>query len=197
MKKRNKTVGSFVILPTCILAYYRRNFLLKKDYWQRLLWWCALDTTLITMNELRSQPSVQGSQYLPSANEVCEGYVFTRVCLSTGVSPGPYPGGRLGVWLGGAISRPIPRGEGWGVWPGGVSQPILRGEVGVWPGRCWGVWLGGGRYLGPGLGAGFQAQAWGCVSQHALRQTPTPPPPPSRQLLLWTVHILLECILVI
>ena len=39
---------------------------------------------------------------LPSANEVCEGYVFTGVCLSTG-------GG--GVCLGG-VSRSRPGGEG-------------------------------------------------------------------------------------
>ena len=51
---------------------------------------------------------------LPSANEVCEGYVFTRVCHSVprgGGSPGPYPGGRLAGW---SVSRPR--------WGGGVSQ---------------------------------------------------------------------------
>ena len=73
------------------------------------------------MNELGSQPSVQDSQYLPSANEVCEGYVLTRICLSTGSVSSPYPGG--GVWLGGAISRPIPRGKVGGSGRGGGSLP--------------------------------------------------------------------------
>ena len=51
---------------------------------------------------------------LPPANEVCEGYVFTRVCLSTGGegSPGPHPGGRL-------------RGLAWG----GSSGPYLGGFI--------------------------------------------------------------------
>ena len=56
---------------------------------------------------------------LPPANEVCEGYVFTRVCLSTGGwypsmpcrFPGPHPGGKL-------------RGLAWGdLLPGGCGDP--------------------------------------------------------------------------
>ena len=101
---------------------------------------------------------------LPSANEVCEGYVFTRVCNSVhggmsrprpGGCPGPDPGGcpgpGLGVCLPRGMSRPRP-GEG-------VSRPRPNG--GVYPSMHWG--------------------------RHS----------PSRRLLLRTVHILLECILVV
>ena len=95
-------------------------------------------------------------------------------CLSVhreGGSPGPHQGWRL-KGLAGGISRPTPEveveGSGWGslqthTW-GGCPDPH------------------------PG---GVQAQGWGGISQHALRQTP-----PSRWLLLWVVHILLERILV-
>ena len=62
------------------------------------------------------------------------------------------------------------------------------------PGRCL---VQGGCMVGGCLGPGG-ARSWGClvrgglVSQHALRQTP----PGERRPLLWTVRILLECILV-
>ena len=109
--------------------------------------------------------------FLPSANEVCEGYVFTRVCHSV---------------HGGGVSRPRPRGEvGWSG-QGGVqaqarevvSRPRPRPWVVVSRPRSgyWGC---------PGPGQGV------CVSQHVLRQIP-----PSRRLLLLMVRILLECILV-
>ena len=91
--------------------------------------------------------------FLPSANEVCEGYVFTRVCHSVqlgggGGALGPDPGGRLGG-LAGGVSRPIPRGV--------VGGPGRKGGLGPGPGGC----------PGPGLGVV-------CVSQHALRQTSPP-----------------------
>ena len=48
-------------------------------------------------DEIRSMSGRYASYWnaflLPSANEVCEGYIFTRVCLSTGGCPGPGPGG--------------------------------------------------------------------------------------------------------
>ena len=43
-----------------------------------------------------------GMTFLPPANEVCEGYVFTGVCLSTG-------GGR--VWQGGMHATHAPPAE--------------------------------------------------------------------------------------
>ena len=82
---------------------------------------------------------------LPAANKVCKGYVFTSVCHSVHRCLGPGPG-EVG-------------GSGWG-----VSRPRPRGEVG---GSGWGWWW----CPGPQPGG---VQAWGCVSQHALRQTPHP-----------------------
>ena len=84
---------------------------------------------------------------IPPANEVCEGYVFTRVCLSTG--EGWYPsmpcrsrGGGIPAYLVGlqaqtwgrlrglarGVSRPTPRGR-LRVLTRGVSRPTPRGEV--------------------------------------------------------------------
>ena len=80
--------------------------------------------------------SCEKLMFLPSANEVCEGYVFTPVCHSVhsrvggvvsqhasrptpkgevegsgqGESSGPNPGGRLRGLAGGWVSRPTPRG---------------------------------------------------------------------------------------
>ena len=41
-----------------------------------------------------SYMSALWNSYLPPANEVCEGYVFTGVCLSTGGVPGQVPPGQ-------------------------------------------------------------------------------------------------------
>ena len=146
-----------------------------------------------------------GNAYLlPSANEVCEGYVFTRVCHSVhrGVSR-PIPRKEVGG-SGWGISRPIPRGEVEGSGWGGVSRPIPRGRLGVWLEGSPGPGLGGGvsrprpqgsLSLGPGGSPGPGPGGAGpggrvCPSMHWGW-------PPSRQLLLRTVRILLECILVI
>ena len=96
------------------------------------------------------------------------------MCLSfcpQGGCLGPGPGGRLGG-LASRVSRPRSRGSfggsGWG-----VSRPRPEGVVSKpRPGGC----------PGPGLG---------CVSQHALRQTPPP-----QHMATAAVRILLECILV-
>ena len=72
---------------------------------------------------------------------------------------------------------------------GGVSRP--RPRRGVCLGGCPGPSPGPGEGVCPGGGCPGPDPGGG-VSQHALRQTP-----PSRQLLLQTVRILLECILVI
>ena len=74
----------------------------------------------------------------------------------------------------GGMSRPRPRGEfggsGWGVSrprpEGVVSRPRPEGVVSRPRPEGW--------CPGPGSG-GVEAQAWGCVSQHALRQTPPSP----------------------
>ena len=99
------------------------------------------------------------------------------------------------VHRGGGVSRPTPKGEVDGSGWGGGLQAHTQGEV---EGSGWGglqAHTQGGRLRG--LAGGLQAHTQGvsrpggCVSQHALRQTP-----PSRWLLLWVVRILLECILV-
>ena len=114
---------------------------------------------------------------LPPANEVCEGCVFTPVSHSVH---------RMEMVSQHAlqVSRPTSRGgiegSGWG-----VSRPTPRGRL---------RGLAGGS-PGPDRGD-LQAHTWGegAVSKHALRQTPCPL---SRRLLLWAVHILLGCTLVL
>ena len=106
-------------------------------------------------------------QLLPPANEVCEGYVFTRECPLGG-------GGGIPACLASGIPVYLAGLQGWGWFPimpcrspgphpggsirslsGGVSRPTPRGEV-----------------VGSGQG-GLQAHTWeGSISQHALRQTP-------------------------
>ena len=82
---------------------------------------------------------------LPPANEVCEGYVFTRVCLATG---GPwYPSmpcrwvSRHALQVSGGVSqhalqvsRPTPKGELEGSGQGRVSRPTPGGAPGPDPG---------------------------------------------------------------
>ena len=81
----------------------------------------------------------------------------------------------------GGVSRPTPRGRLRGL--AGSPGPHLGGSPGPHLGESPGPHPGGSP--GPHLeGLGYP--------QHALRQTP----PPKRQLLLWVVRILLECILV-
>ena len=79
---------------------------------------------------------------LPPANEVCEGYVFTGVCLSTGcVCVG-------GVWQGGVHGRGVcmvggmhgrgcvaggmcGRGHAW-QWVGGIHGGVVHGRGHAW-----------------------------------------------------------------
>ena len=117
--------------------------------------------------------------FLPPTNKVCEGYVFTHVCHSFCSQGGGIPActaGGIPACLAGL-------------------QAHTRGEV-----------EGSGQRGSPGsqLG-GLQAHSWGvsrptpggCPGPH-LRGYPSMywgrHPPPSRQLLLWAVCILLECI---
>ena len=46
---------------------------------------------------------LDSAEYLPPANEVCEGYVFTGVCLSTGGACVVYSGGVCMVLFGGHV----------------------------------------------------------------------------------------------
>ena len=104
------------------------------------------------------------------------------------------------LFTGGSVSRPTPKGGGWGVWSGG-------GSPGPHPGGRFRGLAGEKRSPGPHLG-GLKAHIWGV----GLRPTPkgvSRPTPwgvyPSMQwgrpthcrwLLLRAVRILLECILV-
>ena len=141
--------------------------------------------------------------FLPSANEVCKGYVFTRVCHS--------------VQGGGDVSWPIPRGEverygqgglqahtqggGWGVLAGGSPDPYLGGRLRGLAKGFFGS-IPGGEVGGLARGisrprpVGESRLRWGGGCIPACTEA-DPPPPWSRWLLLWTVHILLECILVL
>ena len=70
-------------------------------------------------------------EQLPPANVVCEGYVFTGVCLSTRGVSRPTPKGEVeGDQAGGGSLGPHPRGKLRGIWPRGVSRrPHTRGGV--------------------------------------------------------------------
>ena len=96
---------------------------------------------------------------LPPANEVCEGYVFTGVCLST---------------EGGGV-----HGRGRHVWQGGMhGRGVCVAGGHVWRrGLGWGCALQGGMCMAGGMHGGGHARqgacmvgacmAWGCVWQGA------------------------------
>ena len=134
---------------------------------------------------------------LPPANEVCEGYVFTGVCLSTGgacvVAPGG--GGWCMVALGGM------HGCSWGacVVKGGVCGEVgacmakggMRGEEGGMHGKGGHAWQRGGM-----RGKGGHAWQGGHVWQggHAWQRGGRAWY--ARPVIARAVRILLECILV-
>ena len=130
----------------------------------------------------------QNIQPYISSIKICKGislpfakviFLHLSVILFTG-------GGCLGLGPVGCLPREVSRPR-----PGGCSGPGPGGVcLGVSRPRSMGVQAQARGCPGPGPGPG------GCVSQHALRQTP-PTPPPSRQLLLQRVRILLESILVL
>ena len=94
----------------------------------------------------------------------CEGYVFTRVCLSTG---GWYSSMHCSRSPGRGISRPTPRGEVEGSGQRGL-QAHTQGGLQVH------TWGSPGPHPGGSPGPhplGLQAHTQGGVSQHALRQT--------------------------
>ena len=71
--------------------------------------------------------------FLPPANEVCEGYVFTGVCLSTGGRAWFYSGGGCAwFYLGGGVCGFIQGGHAW-FYLGGVHGFIWGGMHGfIW-----------------------------------------------------------------
>ena len=83
---------------------------------------------------------------LPPVNEVCEGYVFTRVCLSTGGVPGQVPPGQVSPQAG-TPQAGTPLGQ---VHPQGPGTPP---QAGAPPGTrytrssaCWEIRATSGRY---------------------------------------------------
>ena len=105
------------------------------------------------------------SDLLPPANEVCEGYAFTRVCQSFCSRGGGVPG----VPGGGICSQ----GGAWS-WGGGLLPVGCLVPGGAY---SWGVSARGG---------GTSAPRWGCLVPGGVC---------SGGLLLRAVRILLECIL--
>ena len=101
----------------------------------------------------------QNRLFLPPANVVCEGYVFTGVCLSTG---GAWSWG--GSWSRGCLVGGV-HGP-WGAWSGGArfwGVPGLRGvcsQGGAWSRGC--LLLGGGLVETPpdGYCCGRYASYW-------------------------------------
>ena len=105
-------------------------------------------------------------------------------------------------WGGLGCLSPHPRGKVRGIWPGwGCLGPHTRGgevegnlpmggsaQGGIYAGGCLprGGSAQGGRGCLPRGGVCWGVSAQGGVQAHT----------PSRQLLLWTAHILMECILV-
>ena len=73
---------------------------------------------------------VMGTPFLPPTNEVCEGYVFTGVCLSTG---GACVTGACMVG-GGMCGRGGMRGGG--AWQGGMCGGGCMAEGHIWQGVC-------------------------------------------------------------
>ena len=110
---------------------------------------------------------------LTPANEVCEGYVFTGVCLSTGGGGGVCSGGHA--------------------WQGGIHG---RGVCGR------GVCMAGGMHCGKGVyvcGRGACMAGGGMHGRGCMHATPPPPPDTMRYgdtVNERAVRILLECILV-
>ena len=141
---------------------------------------------------------------LPPANEVCEGYVFTGVCLSTGgvcvVAPGGHAwllwGGVYGcsgghVWLLPGGVHGCSGGHAW-LLPGGHAWLLPGGACMVAPGGhawlLWGVCGCSGGHVWLLLG-GHAWLLWGGHVWDTTRYEDT--------VNEWAVRILLECILVV
>ena len=149
------------------VGIFRWNFSDKRELKRKLKRDCEANSSLI---------------YLPPANEVCEGYVFTGVCLSTGGRAWLLPGGRawlLGghawllrgghawllrghAWLLGGHVWLLPGGHAWLLWGEGACVVALGGVCGCSRGACV-VALGGCAWLLPGRGACLVPPGGACV----------------------------------
>ena len=104
---------------------------------------------------------------LPPANDVCEGYVFTGVCLST-------TGGACVVALGGHAWLLRGGGHAWLLW--GCAWFLLRGHAWFFPGGVHGFFWGVGGMHGffwggvHGFSRGVRDFFWGaCVGYDEIR----------------------------
>ena len=89
-------------------------------------------------------------------------------------SPGPHPGGSFeGSGLGGLQAHTWGGGS-WGVWPGGVSRPTPGGVSRSTPGGVSRPTPRGVSRPTPRGGVSWPTARGGWVSQHALRQAPSP-----------------------
>ena len=110
--------------------------------------WCKFErlSSLTESKEHRISVNVSYIQgkynlyFLPPANEVCEGYVFTGVCLSTGGRAWLLARGRTWLLPGGACV--VARGRAWLLQGACVVAP--GGHVWLLPGGGGHAWLLGG-----------------------------------------------------
>ena len=127
-------LSGFEIFTAIFLRFLPKTRLAKYDQWWPAIvhnwmtclgrgkahkWWA------IVFSQSRDTGFREGGIFLPSANEVCEGDVFTGVCLSTG-------GGMCGTWHGLCMA-------GGHAWQGGC----MCGRGRAWRGGIC-VWQGGG-----------------------------------------------------
>ena len=176
---RSFPIASFHTLPRTLggMPNHHRSlaFLLvllqkkRKKISSVLITWCLLIFC--------SNSGYNSIRLLPPANEVCEGYAFTRVCHS--VQGGGGVEGGIPACLAGLQAHS--QVGGCRVWPGGGVGGLKAHTQGV----GWGVWPRGRGSPGPHWGGG-------CIPACTEADTPI-----SRWLLLRAVRILLECILVL
>ena len=136
--------------------------------------------------------------YLPPANVVCEGFVFTGVCLSTGGAipaciAGGIPACLAAWWVPGPGGVPGPRGSA----PGGGGDWSFCYGLLLWS-SVMAFWFGGLLIEGGLLvwsSGGPEGHNRRPPHQKAITEGGVPGGDPPGRLLLWAVRILLECIL--
>ena len=110
-------------------------------------------TECLFKNKLSVEPTkcTLFSKFLPPANEVCEGYVFTGVCLSTG-GGGMHGGGGGHAWRGACVVGEGGMHGGGCAWQGACVAGAciaggMHGRRHTWQGLCM---VGGGAYVARG-----------------------------------------------
>ena len=139
--------------------------MIKENFRVRICFYSVYGTLIcvdVTWSYKRAKiPAIRLDGFLPSANEVCEGYVFTGVCLSTGGRGHSWlPGGH--AWLMGGMC------SCWGGMRGCRGACVVAGGCAWLWGACMvtgGVWLLGGCVVARGGVHGCQGVCMvvGCV----------------------------------